>query len=107
MHHKNAALETDEEENAQKIIPHAVLNPEREKVRQNGRRIKAENEPMFTLTSQDRHGVLMIKEATKSGCKPAHPRDSVDLSFAEQNTRRGRVGKISPTRLIRVVRREW
>lgn len=92
-HTQNAVLETDVEENAQKIIPRAVLNPERAKVRQNGRRIKTENEPMFTLTSQDRHGVLMIKEATKSGCKAAHPGDSVDLSFAEQNTRRGRVGK--------------
>ena len=61
------------EEDAQKTAAHAVLNPEREKVRQNGRRIKSENEPMFTLTSQDRHGVLMIKEATKSGCKAAHP----------------------------------
>lgn len=92
-HTQNAVLETDAEENAQKIILRAVLNPERAKVRQNGRRIKTENEPMFTLTSQDRHGVLMIKEATKSGCKAAHPGDSVDLSFAEQNTRRGRVGK--------------
>ena len=88
-----AVSETPMEEDTQKTAAHAVLNPERERVRQNGRRIKTENEPMFTLTSQDRHGVLMIKEATKSGCKAAHPGDSVDLSFADQNTRRGRVGK--------------
>ena len=37
---------------------HAVLTPERETVRQNGRRIKSAEEPMFTLTAQDRHCVL-------------------------------------------------
>ena len=72
---------------------HAVLTPERENVRQNGRRIKDAEEPMFTLTSQDKHGVLLIKEATKRGFKEASPGDSVDLAFAGQNTRRGRVGK--------------
>ena len=36
----------------------AVLNPTKEKTRQNGRRIKNPDEPMFTLTVQDRHGVL-------------------------------------------------
>lgn len=35
----------------------------------------------------------MIKEATKIGKKAASPGDSVDLSFADQNTRRGRVGR--------------
>ena len=35
----------------------AVLTPERETIRQNGRRIKEPNEPMFTLTAQDKHGV--------------------------------------------------
>lgn len=76
-----------------KISVHAVIAPEKAKVRQNGRRIKDKDEPMFTLTSQDRHGVLEIKEATRSGRKEALPGDSVDLSFSGQNTRRGRVGK--------------
>ena len=71
---------------------HAVLTPERETVRQQGRRIKSAEEPMFTLTAQDKHGVLLIKEATKKGYKPASVGDSVDLSFADSNTRRGRVG---------------
>ena len=35
-----------------------VLTPERENKRQNGRRIKENGEPSFTLTTQDRHGVL-------------------------------------------------
>lgn len=34
-----------------------VLMPDRAEKRQNGRRFKEDGEPMFTLTSQDRHGV--------------------------------------------------
>lgn len=47
---------------------------------------------MFSGTGGFR-AVLEIKEATKSGYKEAHSGDSVDLGFAGQNTRRGRVGK--------------
>lgn len=36
-----------------------VLTPDRAEKRQNGRRFKDDNEPMFTLTSQDRHGVAV------------------------------------------------
>jgi len=35
----------------------AVLTPERESVRQQGRQMKEPEEPMFTLTAQDKHGV--------------------------------------------------
>lgn len=38
--------------------PRAVINPQKGKTRQNGRRVKEPNEPMFTLTVQDRHGVV-------------------------------------------------
>ena len=38
-------------------------------------------------------GVLLIKEATKCGFKPANIGDTVDLSYATSNTRRGRVGR--------------
>ena len=38
--------------------PRAILNPEKVTVRQNGRRIKEPNEPMFTLTVTDRHGIV-------------------------------------------------
>ena len=37
--------------------PCAFLNPERETVRQQGRRMKDPEEPMFTLTTQDLHGI--------------------------------------------------
>jgi DNA (cytosine-5)-methyltransferase 1 len=43
-----------------------VLTPDRAEKRQNGRRFKEDGEPMFTITAQDRHGV-MVKEATKPG----------------------------------------
>lgn len=36
-----------------------VLTPDRAEKRQNGRRFKDDSEPMFTLTSQDRHGVAV------------------------------------------------
>jgi len=36
-----------------------VLTPDRAEKRQNGRRFKENGEPMFTLTSQDRHGVVI------------------------------------------------
>ena len=35
-----------------------VLTPDRANKRQNGRRVKNNGEPMFTLTAQDRHGVM-------------------------------------------------
>ena len=43
----------------------AVLTPSREKKRQNGRRFKNSEEPMFTLTGQDIHGVA-IRDLTTS-----------------------------------------
>ena len=36
----------------------AVLTPDRENKRQQGRRFKENEEPMFTITAQDRHGVM-------------------------------------------------
>lgn len=42
-----------------KRIAIPCLTPDREKKRQNGRRLKDDGEPMFTLTAQDRHGVAI------------------------------------------------
>ncbi len=69
-----------------------VLTPDREEKRQNGRRMKENNEPMFTLTGTDRHGVA-IKEATKRGYAEAEVGDSINITFPKSKTRRGRVGK--------------
>ena len=69
-----------------------VLTPNRPEKRQNGRRFKEDGEDMFTLTGQDRHGV-MIKEATKQGYAVAEEGDSINLALPDSETRRGRVGK--------------
>ena len=37
--------------------PRAILTPDRETVRQQGRRVKEPDEAMFTITAQDRHGI--------------------------------------------------
>ena len=72
------------------IMP--CLTPDRLEKRQKGRRFKEDGEPMFTLTAQDRHGVL-IKEATKKGYAIAEEGDSINIEFPNSKTRRGRVGK--------------
>ena len=70
-----------------------VLTPDRAEKRQNGRRMKENNEPAFTLTAQDRHGVAVkVKEATQKGYAEAHPGDSINLTMPDSKTRRGRVG---------------
>lgn len=43
------------------VLVAPVLTPDREKKRQNGRRIKEPGEPSFTLTAQDRHGVAIYQ----------------------------------------------
>ena len=71
-----------------------VLTPDRANKRQNGRRFKTDGEPMFTLTAQDRHGVMIrVCEATKKGYAEATVGDYVNLEFPNSKTRRGRVGK--------------
>lgn len=75
---------------AEEVRP--VISPDRQIKHQNGRRFKDNNEDMFTLTSQDRHGVA-IKEATKKGYDVAFEGDAVNFQFPDSQTRRGRVGK--------------
>ena len=74
------------------LVIKPVLTPNRENKRQDGRRFKEDGEPMFTLTGQDTHGV-MIREASKKGYAEAEEGDSIDLSFPNSKTRKGRVGK--------------
>lgn len=68
----------------------AMLTPDRLNKRQNGRRLKELGEPMFTLTTQDRHGVL-IRNGTKLGYAVAYEGDGIDLNYPDSETRRGRV----------------
>lgn len=55
-----AATITTNKGEGQKII-YPCITPDRLNKRQNGRRFKEDDEPMFTLTSQDRHGILEAK----------------------------------------------
>lgn len=51
--------------------PRAILTPQKEKARQNGRRMKEPEEPMFTITATDRHGVVYhgrIRRLTPREC---------------------------------------
>ena len=68
-----------------------VLTPDRVNKCQNGRRFKENGDPSFTLTAQDKHGV-MVKEATKKGYDTATVGDSINISQPNSKTRRGRVG---------------
>ena len=56
-----------------------VLTPDRVKKRQNGHRFKTNGEPEFTLTGQDRHGVLVrnIKKYAYNVRPNAHPAISI------------------------------
>ena len=87
---------TDYKGPKQVAIP--VLTPERVNKRQNGRRFKTNGEPMFTLTAQDQHGILLqdkklkIREATTKGYAEAKVGDSVNIANINSKTKRGRVG---------------
>jgi len=101
----NAGITNHKADNSGVLVcARAVLTPDRKNKRQNGRRLKDCGEPSFTLTCQDKHGVLLcdpslcglhlkIKEATKKGYAKAYPGDCVNFSFPTSNNRRGRVSK--------------
>ena len=58
----------------------AVLTPDREKKRQNGRRFKNPEEPMFTLTGQDIHGIRVIGNIYPSGHEAGNVYDQAGIS---------------------------
>src|SRR5699024_7413819 len=88
--HRELKIAEEQETILEEVRP--VLTPERVEKRQNGRRFKEDGEEMYTLTSQDRHGIA-IKEATKKGYAIAEEGDSINVQFPDSKTRRGRVGK--------------
>ena len=68
----------------------AVLTPDREKKRQQGRRFKSPEEPMFTLTGQDIHGVAIRDLATDMKIRRLTPRECERLmSWSDDWTRWG------------------
>ena len=76
----------DYKEPKQVAIP--VLTPDRAEKRQNGRRFKTDGEPMFTLTAQDRHGVVVENKVKQVG-------NLIDTESFGGNPHRGRVYDIS------------
>ena len=55
-----------------------VLTPDRKEKRQNGRRFKEDGDPTFTLTAQDRHGV-MVKDGEAFMVRRLTPRECFRL----------------------------
>jgi len=60
------------------MVVQPVLTPDREEKRQNGRRFKEPGEPMFTLTSQDRHRVLVSQ---RTGIKEVEVSCTLDANY--------------------------
>lgn len=56
----------------------ACLTPDRLEKRQNGRRFKEDGEPMFTITAQDKHGVL-LDDGTDVRIRKLTPRECFRL----------------------------
>ena len=76
----------DYKEPKQVAIP--VLTPDRANKRQNGRRFKTDGEPMFTLTAQDRHVVVVENKVKQVG-------NLIATESFGGNPHRGRVYDIS------------
>ena len=60
----DAGISNQRSEGIGVVVP--CITPDRIEKRQNGRRFKEDGEPMFTLTGQDRHGVL-VNECKRLG----------------------------------------
>lgn len=78
----------------------AVLTPDREEKRQNGRRMKEPGEPSFTLTAQDRHGVALLDENIR--IRRLTPRECWRLQgFPDEYFDKARAAGISDTQLYK------
>ena len=62
---------TKEGKSSQQMVAIPVLTPDRVNKRQNGRRMKDDGEDMFTLTAQDKHGVIVHSLQTRSEDRPS------------------------------------
>lgn len=78
----------------------AVLTPDREEKRQNGRRMKEPGEPSFTLTAQDRHGVALLDENVR--IRRLTPRECWRLQgFPDEYFDKAKAAGISDTQLYK------
>lgn len=64
---------------------HACITPDRINKRQNGPRAKAEDEPMFTLTAQDLHGVIILEDEKEEESTGGGSRQPQIINIANTN----------------------
>ena len=77
-----------------------MLTPDREEKRQNGRRTKAPEEPSFTLTAQDRHGVALFDGNVR--IRRLTPREGWRLQgFPDEYFDKAKAAGISDTQLYK------
>ena len=78
-----------------------VLTPDRVNKRQNGRRFKEDGEPMFTLTTQDRHGVAII-DGTEVAVRRLTPRECWRLQgMDDERFNKAQAAGLSDTQLYK------
>lgn len=79
---------------------HAVLTPDRENKRQNGRRFKACGEPAFCLNTQDKHGVYLCACDSCEYALPVKRAKEADQSKSGNSSALplgcGRIRKLTP-----------
>lgn len=82
------------------VLVAPVITPDREKQRQNGRRIKEPGEPSFTLTAQDRHGVALLDGNIR--IRRLTPRECWRLQgFPDEYFNKAKAAGISDTQLYK------
>ena len=82
-----------------------IITPDREKKRQNGRRIKDDGEPAHTLTAQDRHGVVIEKKKICAECGGEVPPGGSDTGanhFPDQPDDKTRIRRLTPVECERL-----
>lgn len=78
---------------------HATITPDRVDKSQNGRRSKEDEDPMFTLTAQDLHGVILRPERTEYGksIRKEYESGNVEEKWGNMRTLQPRSDNISNT----------
>lgn len=87
--------------NIPKIVCKPCLTPDRANKRQHGRRFKENGDPEFTLTSQDKHGVL-IGDGKSIAIRKLTPRECWRLQgFSDEQFDKAKKAGISDTQLYK------
>lgn len=83
------------------VVP--VLTPDRPEKRQNGRRFKEDGEPMFTLTGQDKHGVMITGVNRPSrGIEPRKDGLAATIKSGESGTQKPTIMNFKTARIRRL-----